>query len=68
MVDQNAKPWLLEINAPPALALDNEIDRKLKPSLIRDILSTLSFEEYETYNTQIENERIRVNQERNYYF
>jgi hypothetical protein len=38
MVDNKLKPWLLEVNAPPALAVENEIDKRVKPQMIADML------------------------------
>ena len=31
LIDSNLKPWLIEINGPPALAIDCDVDRKVKP-------------------------------------
>lgn len=31
MIDSNLKPWLIEINAPPALSLYDSIDELIKP-------------------------------------
>ena len=39
MIDSNLKPWLLEVNASPALSMDNQIDWQVKPKLIRDTLN-----------------------------
>ncbi len=38
MVDSNLKPWLIEVNSSPAMTMDNGIDYKIKPDLIRDII------------------------------
>lgn len=37
MLDSQLKPWLLEVNAPPALSLDHDIDN-LKIQLVKDIV------------------------------
>jgi hypothetical protein len=37
------KPWLLEVNAGPALSLDNAVDHQVKPDLIKDVIGLLNF-------------------------
>eukprot|EP00357_Protocruzia_adherens_P018190 CAMPEP_0114995708 /NCGR_PEP_ID=MMETSP0216-20121206/13887_1 /TAXON_ID=223996 /ORGANISM="Protocruzia adherens, Strain Boccale" /LENGTH=405 /DNA_ID=CAMNT_0002359795 /DNA_START=194 /DNA_END=1408 /DNA_ORIENTATION=- len=37
LIDDNLKPWLIEVNASPSLSATSEPDRILKMSLIRDI-------------------------------
>ena len=44
IVDNNQKPWLLEVNTPPALEVDTAIDKMVKPKLVKDILELLDFE------------------------
>ena len=40
MIDSNMRPWLLEVNSPPQLHVDenNDVDRFVKPILARDII------------------------------
>lgn len=38
MIDQNLRPWLLELNSPPQLHLDTETDNIVKPALTRDMI------------------------------
>jgi tubulin polyglutamylase TTLL2 len=49
MIDSNLKPWLIEVNSSPAMSMDNNIDYQVKPDLIRDIISLLNIESYDTY-------------------
>jgi len=49
MVDQQLKPWLLEVNSAPALSLDGPIDQKVKPSMVRDLIDLVNFEPPEDY-------------------
>jgi hypothetical protein len=49
IVDNCYKPWLLEVNMPPALAIDHPIDEMIKPNLIKDIVNLVQFEPYEQY-------------------
>jgi hypothetical protein len=41
MIDQDLKPWLIEVNASPALSSDNERDYELKFNLIEDFYTCL---------------------------
>ena len=43
MVDSQLKPWLIEVNAGPALSLENAVDQQIKPDLIKDVISLLDF-------------------------
>lgn len=44
MLDANLKPWLLEVNSSPALAVDSEIDARVKTALINDIIDLLNLQ------------------------
>jgi len=37
LIDDNCKPWLIEINASPSLSATTKIDKDLKTNLLRDI-------------------------------
>ena len=39
LIDQNLKPWLLEVNLTPALSCDSPLDQKVKSNCIADLLS-----------------------------
>ncbi|XP_041463046.1 probable tubulin polyglutamylase TTLL2 [Lytechinus variegatus] len=45
LIDDNLKPWLLEVNFSPALGLDCTVDHNVKRPLINDILDLMHFEE-----------------------
>jgi len=51
MIDSSLKPWLIEINGPPALSVDSDIDIKVKYPLVRDMINTL----YQTEQSEILN-------------
>ena len=38
LIDNVLKPWLLEINGPPQLTIDSDIDVKVKYPLIREMI------------------------------
>ncbi|XP_052057766.1 tubulin polyglutamylase TTLL5-like isoform X14 [Mytilus californianus] len=39
LVDDNMKPWVLEVNLSPSLACDSPLDSKIKTNMISDLLS-----------------------------
>lgn len=45
LVDENLKPWLLEVNSSPALGKDCSQDEVVKRPLLNDILEILNFSE-----------------------
>lgn len=44
LLDQELKPWLLEVNASPSLQADSEDDLNLKRSLFNDALNLVDLE------------------------
>ena len=68
IIDNKMKPWLLEVNTPPALGIDEPTDELIKPALAKDILNTLDFEKYEEFKSKIEQESIMKKQKQNYFF
>jgi len=67
-VDKKQKPWLLEVNTPPALGIDCNTDKIIKPQLIKDIVSILDFEKYDDYVKKSEYDTVMKNQKKNYFF
>mmetsp|Transcript_39763 Transcript_39763/g.64569 ORF Transcript_39763/g.64569 Transcript_39763/m.64569 type:complete len:389 (-) Transcript_39763:2230-3396(-) len=41
LIDENLKPWLIEVNASPSLSATTESDHSLKTSLVHNIFSVL---------------------------
>ena len=41
MIDSTLKPWLIEINGPPQMTIDSDVDLKVKHPMIRDMVKTL---------------------------
>jgi tubulin polyglutamylase TTLL2 len=44
MIDQQNKPWLLEVNSSPAMSMDGAADSRVKPELLRDTFKLIDFE------------------------
>ena len=64
LVDQKLKPWLLEVNCEPALSIDGHVDQMLKPRLIEDVIKALSFQDYNSFKQEQENQLFQKNFER----
>jgi hypothetical protein len=41
LIDQNSKPWLLEVNLSPSLNIDAPIDLKIKGEMVSDLFSLI---------------------------
>ena len=50
MIDNNLKPWVIEVNSSPAMSMDNNIDYQIKPDLIKDIIQLINFEAYDSFH------------------
>eukprot|EP00741_Cyanophora_paradoxa_P021321 tig00021348_g20581.t1 len=38
LIDANLKPWLIEVNSSPSLAVENPLDEQVKVALVRDVV------------------------------
>ena len=47
LIDENFNPWLLECNVCPSLSSSSPLDKKIKTSLICDILNLVGFTPYD---------------------
>ena len=47
LIDEDLKPWLLEVNHSPSLACDTALDRDLKQALLEDVMQLCSFSKAE---------------------
>ncbi|XP_022090548.1 tubulin polyglutamylase TTLL5-like [Acanthaster planci] len=43
LIDENLKPWVLEVNLSPSLACDAPIDLKIKSNMVSDLFSLIGF-------------------------
>jgi tubulin polyglutamylase TTLL9 len=44
MLDENLRPWLIEVNASPSMSVDSASDRALKTALFEDVLNVVDME------------------------
>lgn len=42
LIDNNCKPWLIEVNASPSLTTTNKADKNLKMKLINDVFTIVT--------------------------
>lgn len=47
LIDENLRPWLIEVNASPSLARENALDHRVKNAVIRDIIQLLDVAPYD---------------------
>ena len=55
LVDNNLKPWLLEVNHSPSFEIASPLDKKVKSIVIRDALRILNLNEFDKENYEIIN-------------
>jgi D-alanine-D-alanine ligase-like ATP-grasp enzyme len=41
-IDENCKPWLIEVNSSPSFGTDSPLDLKIKFAVIKDAISILN--------------------------
>ena len=41
LIDQDLRPWLLEVNSSPSMARENKLDSRVKDAMIRDTITLL---------------------------
>ena len=44
LIDNNLKPWLMEVNVCPSLSSSSPMDRRIKHTLLTDILNLIGIE------------------------
>jgi hypothetical protein len=47
LIDSDLKPWLVEINLSPSLAVESPIDMQIKSNLIADTLSMVGIKRFD---------------------
>lgn len=57
LIDQDLKPWLLEVNLTPALSCDSPLDQKVKSNCVADLLSLAGVVKMDQRNTADVNQK-----------
>lgn len=57
LVDENLRPWLLEVNLSPSLACDSPLDLKIKSHLVSDMFNLIGFKAHDPMVRKIPNRR-----------
>ncbi|XP_075266070.1 uncharacterized protein LOC142358558 isoform X5 [Convolutriloba macropyga] len=57
LVDENMKPWLMEVNLSPSLACDAPIDLKIKANMISDLFSVVGVTAQDPVSRRLNNRR-----------
>ena len=47
LLDEDARPWLLEVNASPSMARDTPLDKRVKEQLIKDTVRLVDPKPYD---------------------
>lgn len=47
LIDSNLKPWLMEVNVCPSLSSSSPMDRKIKHTLLTDVLNLIGIENHQ---------------------
>jgi len=47
MLDQNYKPWLIEVNLSPSLACDSPLDLEIKSNLLSDTFNMIGIKQFD---------------------
>lgn len=61
-MDDTGKPWLLEVNSSPALAVDSEIDAVVKTQLLNDTFDLINFRPPQDYWVRCMQTRVKSQQ------
>lgn len=66
IIDENLKPWLLEVNFSPAMSCDSQVDVLVKKPMLHDMLDMLEFKEEDCKRGGKTHHRNMVNKSRTY--
>ena len=61
VLDENLKPWLLEVNRSPSMSTDNPVLERLVPEMIENLIKIVVDQKLHGLNVESKFERIRVN-------
>jgi tubulin polyglutamylase TTLL5 len=54
LIDNNLKPWLLEVNLSPSLNTESALDIKIKTSLLVDLFNMVGFHPNPEYKPDVQ--------------
>lgn len=59
LLDENLRPWLVEVNTSPSLSSDSPLDKKIKTKLVTELFNVVGFRQYDrkTYKKDMEDRR-----------
>ena len=60
LIDENLKPWLIEVNVCPSLNNSTPLDKRIKTSLICDIFNLLGYTPYDKKQLEKEVEKYKI--------
>ena len=60
MIDENMKPWLIEINLSPSLACDSQLDMKIKSQLLADTMNLIGVHQFDRKAESANNAKNRM--------
>ena len=60
MIDENLKPWLIEINLSPSLACDSQLDMKIKSQLLADTFNLIGVHQFDRKAESANNAKNRM--------
>ena len=60
LIDENLRPWLLEVNVQPSLSSSSPLDKKIKTSLLSDVFNTIGIVQYDRKKYMKQEEKKKV--------
>lgn len=57
LIDKNLKPWLMEVNVCPSLSSSSPLDRKIKHTLLTDLLNLIGIEHNSKKSVQLKKKK-----------
>jgi tubulin polyglutamylase TTLL4 len=60
LIDENLRPWLIEVNVSPSLSSSSPMDKEIKAALLSDVFNTIGVIPYDQRKYQKEEESRKV--------
>lgn len=61
MLDSSLRPWLIEVNVMPSLSSTSPLDKKIKTSLMCDVLTMIGIVPYDREKMELDKEDLKTN-------